>query len=602
MYKPYFLLLVLSVFISVKSVSATTNHSLDLTNKALHIEAIVSGVKNPLTYFQSKTEAIRLARDQQWLEVNKLTQKLTNDFRGDGDTWYLLGLSFFESSDYANATTALQQALSLGTSLKGIPNGASNPNDLMVKIAEAYAELNDQPKTEEWLEKALVARWDDRPTLTGESLFKSRTNPHFERFAQSSSFKTLVGNDVKATLMRDEKWRYDLQFLVSEIKRLHVAMYQNMTEQEFAQKTAAIDHAIPRLTDAQIVYQFMELIALLGNGHNLLIPAWGEAGNFQQLPFQFYQFSDGLYITEASADYEEYVGYKVEAFSGMPSHTALELTKRVNARDNEMQTLWLGPYYLSLVEVLEGLGIISSDEVILTLRSPEGGVTTITPESSKMRFAGFPKLPKLAKFPEQRYLAKNSIPFWSEFIADNKLLYVQFNDVRNGENQTLADFTEELRAQLKQGNIEHMVLDLRHNSGGNGSLTPPLVATAAFFKVLKPQGKLFVLIGRNTFSAGHDVAVKIANIVPTFFVGEPSGTRPNVVGEAGWFNLPYSKQTGLISSQFHQQSRAEDHRVWLSPDMPISLSSKDYFSGTDPVMDAVLTLTEKDKMFPSLVQ
>ena len=86
--------------------------------------------------------------------------------------------------------------------------------------------------------------------------------------------------------------------------------------------------------------------------------------------------------------------------------------------------------------------------------------------------------------------------------------------------------------------------------------------------------------------------MKIANIVPTIFVGEPSGTRPNVVGEAGWFNLPYSKQTGLISSQFHQQSRAEDHRVWLSPDMPITLSSKDYFSGIDPVMDAVLVLTE----------
>lgn len=592
MNKPYFLLLVLSPFISVKNVSATTNHSLEVTNEALHIDTSIAGVDDPFTYFQSKFEAIRLARKQQWPEVLKLTKNLTNDFKGDGDTWYLLGISYFQLGNYEDATTTLQQALSLGTSLKGIPNGASNPNDLMVKIAEAYAELNNQRKTEEWLEKALAARWDDRPTLTGESLFKSRTNPHFERFENLASFRTLAGNDVKTTLTRDEKWRFDLQFLVGEIERLHVAMYQNMAEQEFAQKITAIEHAIPRLTDAQIIYQFMELIALLGNGHNLLIPAWGEAGNFHQLPFQFYQFSDGLYITKASSDYQEYVGYKIEAFSNTPSHTALELTKRVNARDNEMQTLWLGPYYLSLVEVLEGLGIISGEKVSLTLRSPEGEITKLTPNSSKMQFAGFPKLPHLARFPDQRYLAKNGIPFWSEHITDNKLLYVQFNDVRNGENQTVSDFAEKLQEQLKRGDVEHMVLDLRHNSGGNGSLTPPLVATAAFFKVLKPQGKLFVLIGRNTYSAGHDLAVKISNIVPTIFVGEPSGTRPNVVGEAGWFNLPYSKQTGLISSQFHQQSRAEDHRVWLSPDMPITLSSEDYFSGSDPVMDAVLKLTE----------
>ena len=592
MNKLYFLLLASGLLMSIKGFSVTHNQVLNLTNDALRIEASISGVNAPLAYFQSKLEAIQHAKQQQWPEVNKLATKLTNDFKGDGDSWYLLGLSYFQLAEYAKAAATLQRALSLGTNLKGIPGGASNPNDLMVKIAEAYAELNDLAHTEVWLKKALAARWDDRPTLNGTSLFKSGANPHFARFSQSTRFKRLLGISLPDTLTRDEKWRYDLQFLVSEIERLHVAMYQNMTEQQFAQKIAAIDKAIPNLKDEQIVYQFMELIALLGNGHNLLIPAWGEKGNFQQLPFQFYQFSDGLYITKASAGFQHYMGYKVEAFANTPSHRALELSKRVNARDNEMQTLWLGPYYLSLPDVLKGLGIISGDAVELTLRSPEGDIIKIRPDTNKMRFSGFPKLPKLANYPEQRYLAQNELPFWSEFIADNQLLYVQFNDVRNSKDSTVVEFSEQLQAQLKQGHIEHMVLDLRHNSGGNGSLTPPLIATAVFFKILKPKGKLFVLIGRNTYSAGHDVAVKIANIVPVIFVGEPSGTRPNVVGEAGWFTLPYSKQTGLISSQFHQQSRAEDHRVWLSPDMPVSLSAKEYFSGIDPVMDTILTMTE----------
>ncbi|WP_294413030.1 hypothetical protein, partial [Pseudoalteromonas sp.] len=528
------------------------------------------GASDPIAYFQSKTAAIEFAKQQNWAQVNKLTKMLINEYQNDGDTWYLLGLSYFQLADYQNASNALQRALAIGTSLKGIPNGASNPNDLMVKIAEAYAELKNQQQAEYWLKKALAARWDDRPTLAGTSLFKSGINPYFERFAQSASYKSLAGNNLDTELNRDQKWRADLAFLVSEIKRLHVAMYQNMSSQQFAEKVAEIDKSIPILTDQQIVFQFMELIALLGNGHNLLIPAWGETGNFQQLPFQFYQFSDGLYISKASSDYQQYVGYKVEAFADTPAQQALELTKRINARDNEMQTLWLGPYYLSLLDVLNGLGISKGSEVTLTLSSPQGAITTVTPALKPMQFTGFPKLPKLAEHPTLRYLAKNNTPFWSEQIKTNKLLYVQFNDVRNNKDLTLAEFAMQLQAQIKHDDIEHLVLDLRHNSGGNGSLTPPLVATAAFFNVLKPQGKLFILIGRNTFSAGHDVAVKIANIVPAIFVGEPSGTRPNVAGEAGWFNLPYSKQTGLISSQFHQQSRAEDHRIWLAPDMPIT--------------------------------
>ncbi|TMP63024.1 hypothetical protein CWB79_22435, partial [Pseudoalteromonas sp. S1649] len=85
----------------------------------------------------------------------------------------------------------------------------------------------------------------------------------------------------------------DLACLVSEISCLEVELYQNMSSQQFAEKEAEMDKAIPILTDQQIVFQFMELIALLGNGHNLLIPAWGVTGNFQQQPFQFYQFNDG---------------------------------------------------------------------------------------------------------------------------------------------------------------------------------------------------------------------------------------------------------------------------------------------------------------------
>jgi len=64
------------------------------------------------------------------------------------------------------------------------------------------------------------------------------------------------------------------------------------------------------------------------------------------------------------------------------------------------------------------------------------------------------------------------------------------------------------------------------------------------------------------------------------------------MGEAGWFVLPYSGVWGIISSQYHQASRSEDHRVWVAPHLPATLSSVQYFAGRDPAMEQIFQLIE----------
>ena len=96
-----------------------------------------------------------------------------------------------------------------------------------------------------------------------------------------------------------------------------------------------------------------------------------------------------------------------------------------------------------------------------------------------------------------------------------------------------------------------------------------------------------VVMGRNTFSAAHNLLLDINRLTNPILVGEPSGSRPNALGEAGWFKLPYSGTWGIISSQFHQASKAEDHRIWVAPHVPVSLSSVQYFAGVDPAMLAI---------------
>jgi hypothetical protein len=52
--------------------------------------------------------------------------------------------------------------------------------------------------------------------------------------------------------------------------------------------------------------------------------------------------------------------------------------------------------------------------------------------------------------------------------------------------------------------------------------------------------------------------------------------------------LPYSGIMGSLASRYFQDSDPLDDRVWIAPDIPITLSSQDYFAGRDPVLTAAL--------------
>jgi C-terminal processing protease CtpA/Prc len=152
----------------------------------------------------------------------------------------------------------------------------------------------------------------------------------------------------------------------------------------------------------------------------------------------------------------------------------------------------------------------------------------------------------------------------------------------------LKDFNIELRNQITQNTTEYLILDIRNNHGGNGSILPPMLKTIINFEAMNPEGSVFVLMGRETFSAAQNLLTDITKYTNAILVGEPSGSKPNHIGEAGWFKLPYSGLMGLISTQFHQTSKAEDHRKWIAPHIPVSVSSTDYFNGNDRALDAIM--------------
>lgn len=546
-------------------------------------------IESPLEFIHHRNEALNLVKNEKWHESIEILKNLTSQYQNDADLFYLLGLSYYQVGKYQDAISALKETLDLGgTILRGIPTGSAPSNDIMIKIAKAYAEDGDKDNTLLWLKKGFASRYDEKPFLKGDSAFKD--------FIEDENFLALFGNDNQANITRGEAWVKDISYLENRIHELHYSPYHAISKTELSKTILNLKTNVSSLSDEQIIVELMKIVGSLGNGHNLIIPTSPNKGALKKLPVQFYQFNDGLFIVDAEIGFEQWIGYEVQLIENIPIEEAFQKTNAINARDNDMQTLWLGPYYLGLPDVLKGLGIVeNANQVTITLKDRNGKSQKVKMNPVSWNFSGFPKMPKLKDKEQPLFLSKTEDPYWYKLIPENNSIYVQFNVVTQKETQSLEGFNLELRSQISKNNIQHLILDLRHNHGGNGSLLPPMLKTIINFEVMNPNGNIFVLMGRETFSAAQNLLTDITKYTNAILVGEPSGSKPNHIGEAGWFKLPYSGLMGLISTQFHQTSKAEDNRNWIAPHIPVSPLSTDYFNGNDKALNIIMDVIKSNK-------
>jgi hypothetical protein len=451
----------------------------------------------------------------------------------------------------------------------------------MIKIAEAYAEDGDKANAMLWLRKGFAARYDEKPFLKGSSAFKN--------FNEDEDFLALFGNDTQKDITREEAWSKDITYLEKRINELRYSPNQAISKTDLSKEILDIKTTIASLSDEQIIFKIIKLFGALGSGHNFILPTSPNKGAFKKLPVQFYQFNDGLFIVDAEEGLEQWIGYKVESIENTPIEAALQKTNAVNARDNDMQILWLGPYYLGLPDVLKGLGIIkNANQVTITLSDKDGKSEKVAMNPVAWQFTGMPILPKLKTENQPLFLSKTEDNYWAKTLPKHNVTYIQFNVVQQKEELTLMDFNLKLRENIKQSNSQNLILDLRFNSGGDGSIVPPMLKTLIEFEIINPEGKIFVLMGRGTFSAAQNLLTEITKFTNAILVGEPSGSKPSFIGEAGWFQLPYSGLMGIVASQYHQTYKAEDHRKWIAPHIPVSLSSTDYFNGNDKALNVIM--------------
>jgi hypothetical protein len=147
-----------------------------------------------------------------------------------------------------------------------------------------------------------------------------------------------------------------------------------------------------------------------------------------------------------------------------------------------------------------------TERVPVRLRDRSGSQATIDLSPvPPPRMHGLPKLiaSRLPGAPPPPiYLRDVGGDYWFEEIQDG-VLYLQFNQVQDSLEQTLASFAGALDGLIALRRPALLIVDVRHNNGGNLGLLDPLVDVLRRFTSGEKPGRLVVISGRNTFSAAQ---------------------------------------------------------------------------------------------------
>jgi hypothetical protein len=381
--------------------------------------------------------------------------------------------------------------------------------------------------------------------------------------------------------LSEKEWRDDLHYLASELPKRHKNAFHHTSREQFEQEIAKLDAAIPSLQADQIIIGMLEITAKVGDAHTYVhLPR-----SFHHYPLSLYWFGGELRVTRTTTPYQRALGARVVRVAGINiSDVRTRMRRVISQAETEWFVLRDSPDYIAIPEVLHALGIVPNiTSAPFTFADDHGQQFTLNIEavarSARLDWLSLPtKLPLYQQRPDEK--------FWFTYLPDANTVYVSFRGY-----DSLIENAQQLLTFIDLHQPERLVIDMRENGGGDFTLVrehllPGLKQRSA----INRTGHLFVVIGRDTFSAAMSNATDFRKETKAILVGEPIGERPNSYQENRQLVLPNSLLTVSYSTQYYSFLNGASE---VKPDKRIDPDWLSYKAGRDPVMDWILAYSPK---------
>ena len=387
---------------------------------------------------------------------------------------------------------------------------------------------------------------------------------------------------------RDGRWQQAVDYLGSQLPYLHVDPYFKVSEADFQKSVTELAEQIPYLNDEQIIVRMMRIVASVGDGHTRTYPQ-AKPVNFVNLPLEMRWLDDGLVVVAASPEYTQAVGSKVIQIGGRPVEEVYEAVKPLIPADNEMEFLNESPALISTPAILYGLNLTpQKDHVTFGFEARDGSQFDLelrpTSSDSEPLISIYEKVGIQTPLYEQ----DRQSYYWYRHLPEESVVYVQYNNCREQKDKPFQSFVDEV-FNLADRNLEtRLVLDVRFNGGGNEAVLTPFIEAIKARPSLNTKGKLFVIIGRGTYSSALQNAITLSLDTNAILVGEPTGGKPNHYGEVRSFHLPNVGLRVQYSTRYWLNYPDGDP-LTLEPDVTAIVTIDDLLAGRDPAFETALS-------------
>lgn len=380
---------------------------------------------------------------------------------------------------------------------------------------------------------------------------------------------------------RDGRWIQDIDYMTGQLARLHPNLFFATPRATFDAAAEDLKAAVPRLADPDVVLGLMRLAALPGDGHTS-VQSWG---GFHRLPLRLTRLADGLYVVAAEAPLAGVLGARVLAIGNVE---AADLERGAAPLVSHENDAWLRvqvPNLLVITEVLAALGATDTASGARVWLQPLQGAPLALDVAARAPLPALVDLTSASGAPVPLHEQRRNENYWSTTLEDSRSVYLQYNRCQDGP-EPFGTFMARIFQTLDQGRADRLVVDVRHNGGGDSEVDNALIDGLASRPAWRRRGRLFCLISGETFSSGMWTALDLQRL-GAVTVGAPTGGKPNSPGNVRSLFLPNSRLQVSYSTSFFRLVDGSDPPS-VFPELPVEPTIDDLHLGRDPVLEAAL--------------
>lgn len=387
-------------------------------------------------------------------------------------------------------------------------------------------------------------------------------------------------------------WNSDLDYLVKELSEKHYNFFKVKSKEDFLVGVNIIKQENKNLNDFQVALKTQQLIAKFGDSHTKL--SFDKLLNPNKtLPIHLFWTSDGIHILHTRPENKKILGAQLLSINNIPITTIIDSLSTLFAIDNPAMVKSLMPQIIPSLQILEYFGFANTEQVELGLKTEKKERETYILRPSILN-----RNNRVSFKPDSiAFNIKNEKQVFTDcYYPKEKTYYILYNKCLSKEvaleygNEKMAEklpsfkeFEEKVFNALAKEPVVKIIFDMRYNGGGNSKQGTAFIERLANFLNLNPTIKIYVVLGRATFSSAILNAMDFKRLTNAVFVGEETAGKPNHFGEVKSFRLPTSRLSVNYSTKYFKM--ADEDVNTITPDVKIELSFSDLTKGIDPVYE-----------------